>query len=200
MPRLIDRSGGVWSEIITRRKNANLVITQRVIPDERLMFMIGEEAVSSIKGSIKHKFSITSSNGKVHFARFHNGTYPYGIMKRISPDGEKFEPLSETTVKEREWSGVDRGRPFILRRTSEHIMEGLKVLYQSRGPRGGKRVEIGWRGEDERLAILNDKGGSVTTDLFDRGPKTVNIPARPFRGFQEEFIRNFYDIMAQVLR
>jgi len=198
--RLIDNSGGIWSEIILRRKSMNLVIKQRVIPDDQLTKGLGLEAIDSVKGGPKHKFVIKSDGkGGVVFHRFTSGTYKYGIQKRISPDGKPYVELNKATIRHREFKGIARGAAFILRETSSHILNGLKILKQARAAKGGKSIEIGWIGEDEKLAQLHDKGGEVTSSWFNT-EKTSEIPARPLRGFQPEFVENFRRIMLDFFK
>ena len=193
--RLIDNSGGIWGEVITKKKNMNLVLKQRLIPNDALMRALGEEAISSVKGGIKHKFTLANNGrGKVVFHKFNSGTYKFGIQKRISPDGELYEELKDSTIRHREWKGNFRGKLFALRETSLNIMKGLKIVFLARAAKGGKQVQIGWTGKSEELAQIQDQGDVVTSEWFDKVMTSV-IPARPFRGFQSEFIEHFKKIM-----
>ena len=201
--RLVDRSGGFFTNLIIKKVNPDLVITQSFIPDELLMKKIGDEAISSIKGSVKHKFVVRRQNGKLVFNTFPSGSYLFGIQKRISPDGTPFQPLSKATMAIRQWKAEKgqitfRGAAFILRETSRHIMEGLRIKYLSKSPRGGKRVEIGWTGENERIANLQNDGSAENKNPAIHSDKDAPIPARPFRGFSEEFRENFFSILRDI--
>lgn len=205
MARLKDNSGGFWTEFINRRFNPSQFLRQNFIPNTKVMRKIGEEAISSVKGSNKHKIVIkrVHNNVVVHSFSTH-GTYPNGIIKRLSFDGEEYPELKHSTLRHREWKAehglipVNRGPQFIERETSQHILNGLKVksvnAYRKRAD-----VTIGWQGKNEQIADVQNKGGAVTSQWFD-DMKTSEIPPHRFIGFQQQFKDNFYSIMKEFLR
>lgn len=196
--KIIDRSGGMWIDMIKRRKNADLVLRQRLLPDENTMRMIGEEMISSVRGSVKHKFQVaglqSQSGVNIIVHRFSNGSYRYGILKHTSPDGTPLEPLKESTIRHREYKGINRGPVFLLRETSRHIYEGLKVKFINIGKRRHE-VGVGWTGENEKLVQQHEVGFVATTPFFDKSPeKGLLVPARPIRGFSRELIDNLREL------
>lgn len=203
--KLMDKSGGFWTNLIVRQQSGDLAIEQSLIPNERLMRKLGEEAISSIKGSVRHTIVTILVDGKLTFNTSQNGTYPYGIFKRTTPDGEPYQPLDLSTLRYREWkfeqgeADVNRGKSFILRETSTRIVGGLHIQNLRHGNITAG-VDIGWDGHDEEVALLQDKGGETSTPWFDEGDRTVQIPARHFRGFQEEFMNNFYSILDEIFK
>lgn len=201
--KLIDNSGGIWTNLITRRINPDLVIKRAIIPNEKLVKEMANEAISSIKGSIKHRFKIGRVNGELIFNKFPSGTYEYGILKRKSPDGEDWEELNPLTLKHREFKFKEgkidqvRGKSFILRETSKHILNGLKIKKIRRKFSGGQTIEIGWDSKNEEIVRLQNDGGSVFDEWFDTF-KSSFIPSRPFRGFQKQLRENFRNILEQI--
>lgn len=202
--RIVDNSGGLWTNIIKHRMEPGMAIRQNYIPDERVTKLLAEEVISSIKGSTKHKFSVKHIAGKLVIARFGSGTYSNGILKRKSPDGTDYIPLSQTTLDIRKIDGNNRGAAFILRETGQHIMNGLKILKLTLGPRGGKLAEIGWDGENEEIAMKQNKGFStVTVRENKQGEKrftTTEVPARPFIGISEELQNNLQTFWNKITR
>jgi len=200
--KLIDNSGGFWTNLIVRRKNADLAISQNLLPNSQMMRVVANEAISSIKGSTKHKIIAKLTNGELTLQSSTNGEYSYGIKKRISPDGTPYERLSNTTLRMRKWKAEHgeipsaRGADYILRETSKHIYNGLKVLSVKIG-RKNAYAEIGWTGEDETIAKIQDGGDTITEHWSGQ---EVVLPPRPFRGFQQEFIDNFFNILNQVYK
>lgn len=199
MARLQDNSNGFWFELIRRKKNPDLVIKQRFVPNDALMRTLGNEAISSIKGSVKHKVAFSVVNNNPVFHAFASGQYPRGIIKRISPEGQPYEPLAESTIRHRKFKGIGRGSQFILRETSQTILAGLKIKKLTRPPQGGKRVEIGWSEVNEEIVRLQDEGGTVISEFFGK-EKESEIAPRPFRGWQPMFIDNFFAIMRQFYK
>lgn len=203
MPRLIDKSGGFWTDFINRRKTPAQFIKQNLIPDSRIMRKVGEEAISSVKGSVKHKIVIKYLHGNLVMNSFSNGSYSNGILKRRSIDGDEYEPLKDSTLRSREWKASEglissnRGADFIERETSNHILNGMKVKSVNETSKTAS-CTIGWEGENEVIADAQDKGKEVTTQWFDKGELTVKVPAHHFIGFQKEFIDNYFDMMSQL--
>lgn len=198
MPRLVDRSGGFWIEVIRKRKPVALVVKQNLLPDQRAMVMLGEEAVQSVRGGKKSRLDVSLRGGRLHYNRFSSGTYPYGIAKKASPDGTPYEPLSPGTLKHRKWKQKEgiistaRGAAYILRETSKKIFEGIAVSSISSSSRGVSSTVI--RFANPRLAEKQDRGGAVRSPWFGK-VKESKIPARPFIGFQQAFVRNFLNMM-----
>lgn len=192
--KLIDRSGGIWSRLIIRKASPDLVIRQSIVPDEKLTKSMASETINSIKGSTRSQFVVKRINGKLIHHRFPSGRYEYGILQRKTPEGEDYLPLKDTTLEIRKWKGVQRGAAFILRETSKHIFEGLKIKSFTLGPRGGKKVIIGWSGESEEIAVKQHYGDPLN---LLRG-RPAPIPPRPFRGFQRQLIETFGNIIRQI--
>src|SRR5882672_5214621 len=166
------------------------------------MKLLAKEAISSIKGSVKSNIIVQRKNGILIYKATPVGIYSFGILKRISPDGKPYEELKDTTLnKVRKWKGITRGPSFILRETSRHIFEGLHIKSFTIAPRGGKKIVIGWSGEDEEIANKQETGFTTinpVTEYFGvQGLKDVTIPARPFRGFQREFVDLFHSVFQQ---
>jgi hypothetical protein len=214
MAKIKDNANGFWIEFIKRKGSTELFLRQNVVPDSRLMRIVGQEAISSIKGSIKHKITFKYYYGKLLLNRLSNGSYSFGITKRISPNGQPYQKLDETTLKQRilkSYIGefeVARNKNFILRETSSHIMRGLKIK-SSMQTRKASGIVIGYPDvENEKIANLQNKGGRVSTrwlfasefdrDLILNKMKTSEIPARPFIGFQKEFIDNYFSMMKDL--
>lgn len=209
--KLRDASGGFWSEMILNKKSATQVITQRITPNQGLMVAIGNEAISSIKAGPKHNYSIVRKVGSIGgspvYHGFGTGNYKYGIQTRTTPQGVPYTPLSEVTLKiRREAKGITRGAEYILRETSKHIMQGLKVKYVSKvGGFGGgaKRVEIGWSGLDEELIMMNEKNRKIPNPIKRIKPDStapdVLVPARKVRGFSAEFVNNLQQMIIDYL-
>ena len=138
------------------------------------------------------------------------GRYPYGIARQRGPNGQKWPPLSDATLRIRKakaktgWTDVNtgerrslnsaRGRSFALRETSQHLYNGLKVLRVT-----STSVGLGYRGsvrgsgiELDRLATMMDRGFTV------KGKKgTIQVPARPFIGIQRRFKVNAAQLYRQ---
>ncbi len=203
--KLEDNSGGFWTDLIIHKRGAAFAIKQHLIPDERFTKLIADETISAIRGSTKHKLVVERKNGKISYHLFGNGNYSEGIIQGISPDGTPYEPLSKTTLKFRKWKGITRGVSFILRETSEHILNGLKILSFTSRPNGGKSVEVGWTGEDERIALLQNNGipDNPNPSSSFRGvasDRKSPVPARPFIGFSEELKENLNSFLKAFLR
>lgn len=198
--KLVDKSGGFWTNIIMRKMDPAIAFRQNYIPDENITRLFAEETMSAIKGSVKHKISVTHVAGKLVVARFNNGTYSTGILKRTSPDGTPFVPLNPLTLELRKAEGNNRGAAFILRATGKHIMDGLKILKLTTAPKGGKFAEIGWSGENAVIAVKQNEGfqethATVKHKSKEDGRKNVTaitsvVPARPFIGISEELQNN----------
>ena len=195
MPRLIDRSGGFWTEVILKKKPMELVIRQNLIPDRRAMEMIGKEAISSIKGGRKSRLNVVMKGGRLVYHRYGSGTYPFGIQKRISPDGTPYEPLKDITLRHRKYKAdlgeipTARGESFILRETSAKIFKGVIVKRVTTTSRGIAEVVVGFL--NQKLALKHDQGGNARSPLFGK-VKVAKIPARPFIGLQKSFVDNFH--------
>lgn len=223
--RLRDDSGGFWTRILINKHDPELVIKQYIVPDEHLTLAIAQEMMSSIKGSLRHRFVIHRIGGILSFNRTINGTYQYGIMKEISPDGTQYEPLKESTKLIRQQKGhrgptsefipskdnfnkgvnVFLGQDFILRATSKHIMEGLHVISFTSAPNGGKSAVIGWTGENAVIASMQDGGFTTNNPCIEllgvvpkNGNDMVEVPARPFIGVQPELIETLNTIYSQL--
>lgn len=205
--KLKDNSGGFWTDLIIRNRNIDMIIKQHLMPDEKLTRIMAEEMISAIKGSRKHKLVVVRNNGKINYSLVENGSYSTGILKNTSPDGTPYEPLHRLTLKKRKWIGNERGASYILRKTSEHIFNGLHIKKLTRAPRGGKRAEIGWSGEDERIANIQNNGDPNNT--FPFFGKTLNgdlfespapIPARPFRGISIELYNTIRSFCVEFLK
>jgi len=188
--RLIDHSGGFWFEVIKRRKSGDMALVHRFMPDETLLRIIGEEAISSAKASVKHKLIATARRGKFMVHRFPNGKYKYGISTRTTSDGKEWPELKDSTIRHRQWKGINRGKVFALRETSQHIYQGLHIKRIIMG-RTKRTIEIGWRGKDEKLAMLHEQGFRTSTPWFGKPAKSAYIvPARKIRGFSRELLEN----------
>ncbi len=204
--RLKDNADGFWIEFINRRKSPEQFLRQNLIPDAKVMKVLGEEAISSVKGSVKHKIVVkkVANKGVVVHSFSTHGTYPYGILKRQSPNSENYPDLEDATLRHRKWKAKEgiipsfRGKDFIERETSKHIMDGLKIK-STKETNKSASVTIGWTGENERIANVQDKGGVVTSLWFDKELKTSEIPAHHFIGFQQIFIDNFFDTFKQLI-
>lgn len=202
--KLEDNSGGFWTDLIIHRRGASYAIKQHLIPDERFTKIIADETISAIRGSTKHKLVVERRNGKISYHLFNNGNYSEGILQGRSPDGTPYEPLSPTTLKFRKWKGISRGASFILRETSQHILNGLKILSFTSRPNGGKSAEVGWTGEDAEIARAQNDGFATASPATGfAGKQTVNsvqIPARPFIGFSEELKENLQSFLDAFLK
>jgi len=187
--KIVDRSNGFWLNILTKRTSPEVAFEQNYMPDPTMTRLLGEEIISGMKGSTKHKFMVRHMNGKLVISRVPNGKYQTGILRRTSPDGTPYVPLSESTLAIRKIDGNTRGPAFILRETGKHIMDGLKIITSSFGRKRSK-MSIGWTGEDAEIAAKQNKGfeearpyRTSTDELRDF---SVIIPARPFIGISEE--------------
>lgn len=186
------------------RKGFDMVIKDDIIPKSTVARLIGKELINSVKGGNKHKITATYKNGRASYHFFTNGSYPYGIAKRTSPDGTPYKSLENSTMRRRIWEAKvggysPRDRRYILRETSKHIFNGMVVslpIIQ----RGQTRIEIRWKdAESERIAKVQNEGRlNHHSDWFDNVQYPVEIPARPFIGFQDEFARNFHYILKQL--
>jgi len=197
--KINDRSGGFWIEGM--RKGFDMVIKDDLIPKSTVARLIGKELVNSVRGGNKHKITATYKNGRASYHFFTNGSYPYGIAKHKSPDGSPYAPLSDETIRHRKWKAkegkldVARDRRYILRETGEHIYDGMTVslpIIQ----RGQTRIEV--RFNDPKIARIHNEGRASYSSPWFKTTKTSRIPARPFIGFQDEFVRNFHYILKQL--
>jgi hypothetical protein len=195
--KLVDNSSGFWTDVIIRRINPDMVIRQHFEPSIELMTILGNEMISSVKGSVKHNITVGMSNeGQKTIHSFPSGSYQYGIMKQTDPDGNPLAPLSDNTIRiRREEKQNNRGYAFILRETSQHIFEGLKIKVLNL-----KSVVIGWTGEDEQRVTENAnerevENPAITYWHVNAKKKTVTVPARDVRGLSDEFRENFLHIM-----
>ena len=201
--RIEGKNKKFWADIIQRRADPELVFKQNYVPDVKVARMLAQESMNAIKGGVKHKFSVQHINGKLVVAKFANGSYSTGIMKRKSPNGTDFIPLSPVTLEIRKMDGITRGPAFILRETGKHIMNGLKIL-SSREGRKGSEVTIGWRGENEQRAKEHNEGFSIDhSRINSRGEKSnwqIDVPARPFIGLSEELKSNLYSFWNKIAK
>ena len=195
--RLIDNSGGFWGDIIIRNVNPDMVIKQHFEPSPELMEILGDEMISAVKGSVKHTVVVEQDNdGHKTINAFGNGSYQYGILKGTDPDGEPLKPLSDNTLRIRkEEKQIDRGETFILRETSQHILQGLMIKSLN-----NKSVVIGWTGEDEEIVIANATDREVENPAItywgvNAKRKKVPVPARDIRGLSDEFRENAINII-----
>jgi len=192
-----------WYDIIVGRINPETVFKQNYMPDQRITKLLAEEGISAVKGSVRHKFSVQHVGGKLVMTRFNNGSYSTGILKRTSPDGTPFVPLSEKTLNARKDEGNRRGPAFILRETSAHIYKGLKILSQTI-TRKGSVTTMGWSGDDAKRANQHDKGFIQNYKYTNKKGKTSNypveIPARPFIGYSKEFLKNMQQFWNKITK
>jgi hypothetical protein len=199
--KLKDNSGGFWGDLIVRNKNVDMIVKQHLIPDENFTKIMALEAISAIKGSTKHKLNVIRNESGIHYNLVSDGSYSTGIMKNMSPDGTPYELLHRLTVKDRKWHGINRGANYILRKTSEHIFNGLKIKRFTVAPKGGKRVEIGWTGENEKIALIQDQGDPNNKYTFPNGFVTdAPIVARKFRGYSEELVQTIRTFCINFLK
>jgi hypothetical protein len=200
---LLDNTG-VWTDVIKRRKSLDLAVETRYFPNTRLMKYLGEEIVSSVKGSRRHTFGFTRRNGVVVVNRFSNGTYPYGILKRTSPTGEPWPDLNSSTLRHRKYKGVKRGPQFILRETGKKIFEGVHVKDITIG-RKRARVDVGWDYEGEVLVNMFMTGfNPIDTPWYGQdapdGFADVFVEPRPVRGLQPALLDVLHKAMIEFLR
>lgn len=189
--KIVDRSGGFWLDVFQKRKDPEVAFRQNYLPDKVATKMLAGEIISGMKGSVKHKIMVRHINGRLVISRVPNGSYSTGIMKRKSPDGTDYEPLSPVTLAIRKMDGITRGAAFILRATSEHIFNGLKIKSLEFTKKGSK-VAIGWTGENEVIAVQQDQGFEVKaarkTESGGLSQYTIKTPARHHIGISEETI------------
>lgn len=212
--KLRDNSGGIWGEIILKRKNPEVVLREVALPgDPRFARLMAEEAISAIKGSVKHILLVDRSQGKVQYRRVNAGnSYSTGILKRISPDGTPYPVveeggglLKESTLRHREYKQevgdtvTSRSGAFVLRETSQHIFNGLKVK-EITVTRNGARAVIGWQGENEIIALKRNRQSETGASLwFGQIPKwSKTVEARPFIGLSQEFVDVFEQFVNQL--
>lgn len=195
--RLVDNSGGFWGDIIIRKINPDIVVKQRLEPSLQLMTILGKEMISAVKGSTKHNITVTTSkDGVKTIHAFSSGSYKYGLIKGTDAAGNALEPLSESTLRIRdEQKNVQRDGKFILRETSKHILDGLKIKILNK-----KSVQIGWNAKDEELVNLNAterevENPAITYWGINAKRKTVHVAGREFRGLSDEFREQFIQIM-----
>jgi hypothetical protein len=198
---LRDNSGGIWTKLFQRNMSPELVLSQAYMPTDNHARIIAREIISSIKGSVRSKFSVTRQDGNLVMARHHSGSYSRGIMKQISPNGEPYKLLEDSTLNIRKLvKNINRSQAFILRETSIHIMNALKIKGIV-GSRKYKTARIGWDGQNEQIAILQNKGGEVinpATEYFGITADNVKVEARPFIGLQPELIETFQQMVNQL--
>lgn len=199
--KLIDNSGGIWANLLLRCKSPAQVLQNRFRPDPALMNALGSEAISSIRGSTKHEFAIYLINGQPRYHSFPSGRYPFGMLSNTTQEGKPFAPLADSTLRNRYQKGNKRGASFILRETSKHIYYGLKKLGYKR-TKTRDQIEVGWDGENAEIVKLHERGFSTTNPMFNREveKRAHQVPARKVRGFQEEFVRNYFNTLIQFLR
>ena len=201
--RIEGKNKKFWADIIQRRADPELVFKQNYVPDVKVARMLAQESMNAIKGGVKHKFSVQHINGKLVVAKFANGSYSTGIMKRKSPDGTDFIPLSPVTLEIRKMDGITRGPAFILRETGKHIMNGLKIL-TARETRNGSEVTVGWTGLDKIIAEDQNKGFDIEHTAQNKQSElrtwNVNVPARPFIGLSEELKSNLYSFWKKIAK
>jgi hypothetical protein len=204
--KLTDRSGGFWTDIIVRRKNANLALSSRIVPPIEVKEAIGQEIINSIKGSVKSSYSFNrNEDGSLVMVRVPKGTYQYGLAKGTDSNGRELAPLSPVTIIIREKvKNVSRKSAFILRETNQHIYDGLhiKFIAGSGNISGAHKIEIGWDGFDEELVRMNEQSRMVDNPLSlmnkntGQSFKQVQVPGRKFRGFSEELKENIIAILS----
>jgi len=203
----VDNSGGLWGKLLFSNEDIQEVIWN-AINNRKLFRYFADEMVSSVKGGPQHSFTITRKNdGKLRFARFATGSYPYGIAKRLSPDGSQYEPLKKSTLRHREWKAkvgelpTNRRGSFILRETSEHIFYGLKITNKTITDNSAN-FEIGWTGENQNIALKQNSGFNTgKNEWFGKDPKSnMKVPARPFIGIQKQCIDNLKTAFGKIIR
>ena len=204
--KLTDNSPGkVFTRIFSNKENAEVALRASASPSPELIRIMGHEMVNSIKGSYKRNISLDSSSGvtKVVLTR-QKGTYQNGIMKKSSPDGHAFRPLTDTTMMIRaEHKHNLRGRSFILRETSMHILKGLGILRFSRNYKQSAGVTVGWANPENREIARKQNEGFMTVNPavqyakaeWLKPPPDVSVPARPFIGYSKELVENLRNIM-----
>jgi hypothetical protein len=205
--KLYDNSGGFWTDIVIKRNNPQNTIKNYFLPDENSARIIGQEMISSIKGGARNQILFKRRGGKVIALSKPSGSYSFGILKRISPNGVPYEQLSHMTLWLRKnQKGINRSEAFILRETSRHILDGIRILSIKNHPRsGGFTVTVGWSGENENIAEKQNSGFTAENPLNEYGIVSaklsdVEIPARPFIGFQDEFREVLEKMMNSLTR
>jgi hypothetical protein len=193
---LVDRSNGFWGELIKDRKNPRLLLTQRFGPNLQLMNILADEAISSIRGSVKHSVAIIIKNGKPTPHAFPVGRYPFGMLSNTTSTGIPLKPLKDATIRKREYEGNTRGKEFILRATSQHIYNGLKKLKVTE-----ESFLVGWEGEDEEIVMKHEHGFVADTPMFEDKQQGIGaiVPPRNIRGLQIAFRENCAEILRRLV-
>ena len=184
--RLRDNSGGIFTELLVKKKSPEVVLRQSFYPSPRMMTMVGQELIRSIRGDHSNKIMVRVRNGRLIPYMVANGQYPYGLLKEKSPDGTDYIPLEKATKNVRKYEkGISHDR--ILMETGKHLYSGLKIIKQTSGARGRQEVIIGWTGEDAEIALIQHNGDPDNYIEFRGQEYDAPIPPRPFIGIQQKF-------------
>lgn len=199
-----DRAGGIWTELLVRKKSPNMVCRQAFVPNKAGMRTIGNEIISAIRGSNKHKFVITRQNGRMRINTFPNGIYSTGILRHRSPDGSEMTELSDVTLRIRKYvKDISRGKTFLLRETSRNIYWGLHIKNVSIGNMYG-HLTIGWEGEAEEIVKKQESGfETINPAIMYLGVYTPNtrvkVPPRWICGYSDELIDNLRNLQYSII-
>lgn len=166
MKILFRPSDTLWRQLLTSEQTPASILRRYARPDTMLRGRLADEIIKAHRGI---------------------RPYPFGLLRRRSPDGRPYKPLSDVTLEFRRFMGNPRGPNFILRQTGRHILRGLRVLYS--GPR---KIRVGWTGRAGALAALQHTGRERTAEGSP-------IPARPHIGFQRLVLSNIAKIAAKWL-
>jgi hypothetical protein len=207
---LIDNSPTkFFTKVFLRGEDIEMSLRTSFLPDPAFMTELAKEGMNAVKGSQKSKLIVTMRDGMRTVRRVGVSTYEDGIIKASTPDGMAYHQLSESTLKiRREVKHIVRGAQYILRETSQHILNGLHIIRMQRNYRQSAGVSIGWSGENAEIAKRQNDGFTainpmeefMTMNRAERmstmgsgSAKDVDIPARKFMAFSREFQNNFIE-------
>jgi hypothetical protein len=167
------------------------------------MVILAKEAISSIRGSIKHTVVQIRTGSepivgpaRVAYHVFPVGRYPFGMLSNTTSSGMPLRKLKQSTLRKREYEGNPRGKEFILRATSQHIYNGLKVLSVNENS-----FSVGWEGEDEIIVRKHEQGFVADTPMFDGKKQGIGaiVPPRKIRGLQTSYRENVAEILRRLV-
>ncbi len=193
---LTDKSNGFWGELIIKRTIPRIVLNQRFGSNLQLMRILAKEAIYSIQGSVRHSVAIIIKNNKPTYHAFPVGRYQFGMLSNTGPGGVPLRKLKDSTIRKREFQGNPRGEEFILRETSQHIYNGIKVLNVT-----DNSFLVGWEGEDEQIVLKHEQGFVATDPMFDGKTQGIGavIPPRKIRGLQAQFRETCAEILRRLV-